>query len=276
MHTLNQRNRRNRRSTIAAGAAALAIVLAAAAVPAQAGDKTKYIALGDSFAAGQGAGPYLDDCYRSENTYSELAAEAKAIKLVRNEACSGKTTQEVVDTQLGRLNKHTGLVTITAGGNNLRVDELVRSCGAAIADPGAIQLCQDATAFATTTILSGKLAADVVSLIHSVRAAAPNARIAVTGYPYLYDPAGIDPADPSAPLMYQSATLVGGLNTVIENAAKWTGAQYVDVTVAFAGHGIGSAKPWINGNASGPDSFHPNAAGYEAYYTALQGAGVYN
>ena len=39
-----------------------------ATVPAQAADKTKYIALGDSVAAGQGAGPYQDDCYRSDNT----------------------------------------------------------------------------------------------------------------------------------------------------------------------------------------------------------------
>ncbi len=92
-----------------------------AAVPAQAVDKTMYIALGDSYAAGQGAGPYLDDCYRSENTYSELAAaHAKAIKLVTNAACSGKTTQDVVNTQLRQLNKTTELVTITAGGNNLR------------------------------------------------------------------------------------------------------------------------------------------------------------
>ena len=53
-------------------------------VPAQAAEKTKYIALGDSFAAGQGAGPYLDGCYRSENAYSELADEAKAINLVTN------------------------------------------------------------------------------------------------------------------------------------------------------------------------------------------------
>ncbi|XTR53240.1 hypothetical protein ACOM2C_09380 [Pseudarthrobacter sp. So.54] len=103
-----------RRTALAAGLATLAMAVGAAAVPAQAVDKTKYIALGDSYAAGQGAGPYLDGCYRSESAYSELAAEVKAIKLVRNAACSGKTTQEVVDTQLRQLNKNTELVTITA------------------------------------------------------------------------------------------------------------------------------------------------------------------
>ena len=75
----------------------MAMAVGLAAVPAQAVDKTKYVALGDSFAAGQGAGPYKNDtCYRSENTYSELAADTKAIKLIRNAACSGKTTQDVV------------------------------------------------------------------------------------------------------------------------------------------------------------------------------------
>ena len=87
---------RRRRTALAAGLATLAMAVGLAAVPAQAVDKTKYIALGDSYAAGQGAGPYLDDCYRSENTYSELAADTKAIKLVTNAACSGKTTQDVV------------------------------------------------------------------------------------------------------------------------------------------------------------------------------------
>lgn len=74
MRTLNHRNQR---STIATGAAALAIVLAAAAVPAQAVSKTSYVALGDSYAAGQGAGPYLDGCYRSKNSYAELADQEK-------------------------------------------------------------------------------------------------------------------------------------------------------------------------------------------------------
>ena len=82
-------NLRRRRTAFAAGLATLAMAAGLAAVPAQAVDKTKYIALGDSYASGQGAGPYPDDiCYRSENTYSELAADVKAIKLVRNAACS--------------------------------------------------------------------------------------------------------------------------------------------------------------------------------------------
>lgn len=274
---------RRRRSTLVAGLATLAMVMGAAAVPAQAVEKAKYIALGDSYAAGQGSGPYLDDCYRSENTYAELAAEAKDIKLVRNAACSGRTTQEVVATQLRQLNKSTGLVTVTAGGNNLRVGDLFRYCGAALyapsPSPSAIAACDAATAFATAEIIEGRLFADVASMIHSVKAAAPNAKIAVTGYPYLYDPDGPFPADPVSVLFLQRATfLVDGLNRSITEAAEHSGAEYVDVTEGFAGHGINSADPWIHLDPKDPgsaDNFHPNTAGYKAYYAALQDAGVY-
>lgn len=39
-----------------------------------------------------------------------------------------------MNTQLRQLNKSTELVTITAGGNNLKFGDIVTKCGAAIAD----------------------------------------------------------------------------------------------------------------------------------------------
>jgi lysophospholipase L1-like esterase len=267
-----------RRSTVAAGLATLALVLGAAAVPAQATEKTKYVALGDSYAAGQGAGPYLDSCFRSENSYAELADEAKSIKLVTNAACSGKTTQQVVTTQLRKLNKSTELVTITAGGNNLRAGDLFKYCGAALLDPTAAPLCDNAIAFASAEIQSERLAGDVASLIQSVRAAAPKARIVVTGYPYLYDPVVPNPADSLSVFIYRATGLVDGLNGSIRAAAQGPRVEYVDVREAFSGHGLNSATPWINLNVADPTNagnFHPNAAGYKAYYAALKTAGVF-
>lgn len=267
-----------RRTALAAGLAAVAMTMGLAAVPAEAAEKTNYIALGDSYAAGQGAGPYLDDCFRSEHTYSELAAELKVIKLVRNLACSGNTTQDVVDTQLRRLNKSTELVTITAGGNNLRVGDLFRYCGAAVLDPAAIPLCDGAVAFATAEISSQKLAADVAGMIGSVKAAAPKAKIVVTGYPYLYDPVALDANGPLSLFIAKATALVDGLDGSIAAAAHAAGANYVDVRAAFAGHGINSADPWINldlANPASPDNLHPNTEGYEAYFASLKAAGVY-
>ncbi len=270
---------RRRPRAFAAALATLAITAGFAAAPAQAVDKEKYIALGDSYAAGQGAGPYLDACYRSNNAYSELADEAKSIKLVVNAACSGKTTWDVVNSQLRQLNKSTELVTITAGGNNIGFGDIITSCGAALANPAAGPTCNAATASAAAMIQSGQLTQDVISMIQSVKAAAPNARIVVTGYPYLYDPVTPNPADPLSLFIQQATVLASGLDASIAAAASATGVQYVDVRGVFAGHGVNSGDPWINldlANPASPDNFHPNAAGYEAYFTALSASGAYS
>ena len=274
---------RRRRTALAAGLATLAMAASLAAAPAQAADKTKYIALGDSYAAGQGAGLYKNDtCYRSANSYSELAAETKAIKLITNAACSGKTTQEVVATQLRQLNKTTELVTITAGGNNLGFGDIVTNCGTAIFDSAFAAACAAASATAKAKLVSGQLAGEVASMIQSVQAAAPNAKIVVTGYPYLFDPIPAGLADPMSQFIYQATDLADGLNGSIALAAAAIDptavrVKYVDVRTAFAGHGINSGDPWINGAVpDSPDGFHPNAKGYEAYYTALSGAGTYS
>ena len=268
---------RRRRTALAAGLAAIAMAVGLAAVPAQAVDKTQYIALGDSYAAGQGAGPYKNDtCYRSKNTYSELAAETKAIKLVTNAACSGKTTQEVVATQLLQLDGRTELVTITAGGNNLGFGDIVTNCGAAISNPAFAGACADASATAMAKIGSGQLAGEVAAMIQSVQAAAPNAKIVVTGYPYLFDPIPADQADPMSQFIYRATALANGLNGSIALAAWETKVQFVEVWPAFVGHGINSNDPWINGATGNADGFHPNAEGYLAYYTALNADGAYS
>lgn len=276
---------RRRRTALAAGLATLAMAAGLAAAPAQAADTTKYIALGDSYAAGQGAGLYKnknDTCFRSENSYSELAVDSNPIKLVTNAACSGKTTQEVVATQLRQLNKTTELVTITAGGNNLGFGDIVTNCGTAVFDSAFAAACADASATAKAKLDSGQLAGEVASMIESVRAAAPNAKIVVTGYPYLFDPIPAGRTDAMSEFIYRATDLADGLNGSIAAAAAATDpaaarVKFVDVRIAFAGHGIISNDPWINGAVpDSPDGFHPNAKGYVAYYTALSDDGTYS
>ena len=278
---------RRRRSAFAAGLATLAMTLSLAATPAQALDKIdSYVALGDSYAAGQGAGPYLDGCFRSDNAYSELADALKTVKVVTNVACSGRTTQGVVQEQLGQLNRKTDLVTITAGGNNLGFGDIGNYCGAvAFGNSAAGPACDAATAYAAAQIGNGTgpLYSDVISMIQSVHAAAPNAKIVVTGYPYLFDPLTSPPTDPLSTFIYQATLLADGLNGSIAAAAGTAhtvggiDVEFVDVRSAFAGHGALSANgPWINLNFGDPTSLlHPNAQGYQAYFTALSSAGVY-
>jgi lysophospholipase L1-like esterase len=274
---------RRRRSALAAGVATLAMTLSLS-TPAQAVDKYDYyVALGDSYAAGVGAGPYVDTaCSRSDNAYAELADALKTVKVATNVACSGKTTQEVVSTQLGPLDRKTNLVTITAGGNNLGFGTITGSCLTAISDATnvvAAQMCTDSVTTAYVLIGDGKgsLYGDVKDMIQKVQVEAPNAKIVVTGYPYLFDPLTSLPTDPMSAFIAQAKDLADGLNLSIANAAADTGADYVDVTTVFAGHGAlaAPADRWIN-FVGDPDALlHPNAKGYEAYLAALSDAGAY-
>ena len=271
---------RRRRSALAAGLATLAMTLSLAAAPAQAAKVNDYVALGDSYAAGIGAGAYVvTDCVRSANAYSELADALKTVKDVTNVACGGKTTQDVVEAQLGQLDNKTELVTITAGGNNLGFGTLAAACGPALVDPTAAPACFGAIATARAEIASLQLYYDLVEMIDAVQTAAPNAKIVVTGYPYLFDPIPFDTNNPTSVFINQANLLVFELNATIEAAALTTGAEYVDVTDEFAGHGaLSTTDPWIIldfSNLSSLENLHPNAEGHEAYFAALVNADVY-
>ena len=73
------------------------------------------------------------------------------------------------------------------------------------------------------------------------------------------------------------------LNATIAFSALVNRAGYVSVTDKFAGHGIGSASPWIvaptglcnlaiNCSLSPFDAFHPTATGYSDGYAAALAA----
>ncbi|WP_426227602.1 SGNH/GDSL hydrolase family protein [Pseudarthrobacter sp. DSP2-3-2b1] len=271
---------RRRRSAFAAGVATLAMTLSLSAAPAQAAPFNEYVALGDSYAAGVGAGEYVDvACGRSANAYSELADALKTVRDVTNVACGGRTTQGVVSEQLGVLDRQTDLVTITAGGNNLDFGTLAAACASALFGAPPSPECNAAAGAAIAKAESGQLAGEVGSMIQSVHEAAPNARIVVTGYPYILDPLPADQTNPMS-FNYVATRLIDGLNGSIEAAAaaapKRVDVEFVGVTEAFAGHGVLTPDSWINLNIEDPRSFlHPNAAGYQAYFAALSAAGAF-
>ena len=76
---------------------ALAGFVTVGALPAAAGKSgtVQYVALGDSYAAGQGGGDYLNDCLESPNGYPYLLDPKMRIDLRANVACTGASTSEV-------------------------------------------------------------------------------------------------------------------------------------------------------------------------------------
>jgi lysophospholipase L1-like esterase len=242
----------------------LAVVgsVAVGAPPATAGHSRtlQYVALGDSYAAGQG------NCLQTAGGYPPLLDARKHVHLRVNASCSGAETSDVIDKQVSALHSWTTLVTLTVGANDLGVAAVAAACS-----PEPTPACQPAIGDALGQL--APLAGHLPNVYTAVAAAAPRALILVTGYPYLFETPTpcITPTDSIVCQINYATTL---LNQTIEDTVE-TAAQppsgvnikYVDVTAAFAGHGIGSLDPFIN--ATGGDAYHPNDAGFEAYAAAL-------
>ena len=91
---------------------ALAGLVTVGTLPAAA-DKpgVQYVALGDSYAAGQGGGDYLNDCLESLNGYPIYLLEPRRrIDLRANAACTGASTS-VVSSSRRLVGSGTGAVT---------------------------------------------------------------------------------------------------------------------------------------------------------------------
>jgi lysophospholipase L1-like esterase len=257
-------------TTLVAG---LAGILTVGALPATADTVGigQYVALGDSYAAGQGAPPYLnDDCLQSLNGYPyRLDAENK-IHLRANAACTGAKTSDVSDEQLSALKQSTRLVTLTVGAADLGLSQVLAACTA-----GSPTQCQAAIGMANLLLPAecgdeSELGRRLTELYAEVAAAAPNALIVATGYPLLFD-------DPDL-LETQINDATTRLNCAIDKAvadaqAAGINIVYVDVAAAFDDHGIGgSGAPFINPPEAGINAFHPTPAGYVAYAAAISAA----
>ncbi|MGO4594233.1 SGNH/GDSL hydrolase family protein [Leifsonia sp. 2TAF2] len=222
---------------------------------------TRYVAVGDSFAAGMGGGDEQGKCRLSPAAYPPVFARKAGIDLVVNAACAGATTSDLLKHQLIALDDRTDLVTVSIGGNDLGVAAIAGDCAA-----GKAAACRNEVTAALSLL---NVLPDRLDTVYSAIAqAAPNARIVVTGYTLLYDS-----SDPNAPDFGTAAALNAatlGLNEVIRQAVdeqRADGKPMEYLPVDFAGHAIGDRRPWLN--TTGPDVFHPTAAGYAEYASRL-------
>jgi lysophospholipase L1-like esterase len=258
--------------------AGLAGILTVGALPAAADTVGigQYVALGDSYAAGQGGSlAYDNDCLRSPNGYPALLDAENQIHLRANAACTGATTSDVASEQLSALKQGTRLVTLTVGAADLGLSRVLAACTA-----GTPQQCQDAIGLADLLLPAecgdeSELGRRLGILYADVAEAAPNALIVATGYPLLFD-------DPDL-LETQINDATTRLNCAIDKAvadaqAAGINIVYVDVTKAFDDHGIGGSKElFINPPPPPPtpipiNAFHPTPAGYVAYAAAISAA----
>jgi lysophospholipase L1-like esterase len=261
---LDNRRRALMTRSLAVVAAALGLVAATVAGPASAAAPGRYVALGDSYAAGQGAGDYSDgDCLRSPNSYPQQLAPAVEPAKVMNRACSGATTTDVLRSQIVSVRSTTTLVTVTVGANDVRAYEVAGTCLLSPDD------CAGAIQGAIAALPAAQ--AGVAAICHEAQSRAPGARIIFTGYPALFDA-----ATPNLVLAGINTALVT-LDSALGSAAVGAGCQYLDVTGLFQGHtpDVDPAGSWLNLNLADPmnlDNLHPNTAGYAAYAQAIGAA----
>ena len=224
----------------------------------------KYVALGDSVAAGQGAGGYIDACFRSQNGYPSLLDAAPRTNLLRNPSCSGATIADVAADQLSQLNRGTTLVTLTVGANEVDLTGILAAC----TPPSPVEACVAAVGAAQAYLSTDQLAIDVGGLVAAIASRSPGAEILVTGYAIPFTPDYSELTD-------QVNLLTVAMNSLIQAgvagaAASGIEVSYVDVTGLFAGHGVDSGAAWLGEKPADPITFlHPNAAGYSAYRDAL-------
>ncbi len=225
-----------------------------------------YVALGDSYSSGAGAGDYISSsgsCDRSTLAYPEQWADANSPASFVSVACSGATTADVLDSQVSALSFSTTLVSITIGGNDAGFSGVMETC---VLSPTSS--CLNAVA-AAEAFIANQLPARLDTTLQTIRADAPSATVVVLGYPDLYDLSesgsciGLSTADRTA--LNQGADALDG---ALQTAALANDDTFADVRPQFAGHEICDSDRWLHSVdvfAIG-SSYHPTAAGQDLGY----------
>jgi len=250
---------------LAIGATALtlgtAAAIAGAGIPAEAASTVHYVALGDSYSSGVGAGSTSGSCGQSPNAFPKLWAVANSVASFTFAACAGARTGDVISSQLSSLSAATTLVSITIGGNDVGWSSIMETC--VLKSTGS---CQNAVA-AGEKYATGTLPGLIGTTLAVIRPHAPNAKVIVLDYPDFYDLSarfciGLSGADHRA--------LDAGINVldgVIQAAAVTEGDTFADVRAQFTGHELCDHAGWLN-SVTLPigNSYHPTAAGQKGGY----------
>ncbi|MFI6574985.1 SGNH/GDSL hydrolase family protein [Nocardiopsis sp. NPDC050513] len=251
-----------------------------------------YVALGDSYSSGDGAGDYdpataePGGCWRSAHAYPRVIEEefsfAGALAFY---ACSSHKGADMLseigtpESQIERVTEHTSLVTLGIGGNDLGFIPVLRTCIV------RMPLLENGVCTAQEEDIAGRMdrfEETLTEILTEIRDRAPDARILVLGYPRLF------PEEP--PSMYYTLTTNDQtwLNSVGERfnerirdvvyevdgriyGGRGVGsAEYVNVFSALNGFEVSAEDAWLNGIVLGRlgegmrvdrASFHPTAQG---------------
>jgi lysophospholipase L1-like esterase len=242
----------------------------------------RYIALGDSYSAGEGLAPFQegtqdiseggDRCHRSNKKAYPLRLTFDPPRRRAFRACSGARAEHVFRTvqehsgvpngegYQGRpriLGDDVALVTLTMGGNDLDFAKILITCARSLS-------CANNPYKGATTLDEWvqeqleSLRTELLTLYSRLRTSAPNARILLLGYPALFPERLPPPYDPQ----YLNCTVLSkgwgpseriavrqwglDLNGMIQETANSAGVEYVDVFSHFVTHEpCGTGGEWV-------------------------------
>ncbi|MGW1681912.1 SGNH/GDSL hydrolase family protein [Saccharopolyspora sp. NPDC002376] len=262
--------------------AAAAVALAPTAHAAT--NDLEYVAMGDSAAAG----PLIPDqdpdsnCFRSEKNYPRVAAELIGAELT-DVTCSAATISDfsnkqygVVPPQYDALKRSTDLVTVTIGGNDVKLVQAAVSCLNLLPEPAG-RSCKDRFTAGGRDELAERidaLAPKVDGMLKQIEKKAPHAEIVVVGYGTYLRPGGCYPIQPvwSKDADYIQSS-VDELSEMLHERASAHGAKFVDLAAVSRGHDICAApqdkyyEGVIPTSVAAP--LHPNAKGMQAFGEAV-------
>lgn len=265
------------------------------------GEAHVYVALGDSFQSGEGAGDYevgtdingTNQCRRSANAYPHLLVDDGKVDLDLDfRACSGARIDDVrdgqwnEDPQLEGLSIDTRLVTIGIVGNDLEFADTLMKCiltstGNIVSVPitwwrSCARNQGPGVDEKIASLDDGDLHDDLLSLYREIRSGVPYARVLVITYPEFFPDGGVGG--------YAGCELIRSsdqewMNSKIREAdaaivaiAHEAGYEAVDVSEVLDGHEVCTAEPAMNEivPSSLVSSFHPNVLGHRLIADAIE------
>ncbi|MEC3917313.1 SGNH/GDSL hydrolase family protein [Nocardia sp. CDC160] len=280
----------SRRASALAGLLTLMVLTGSGYPTARADVPLKYVALGDSAAAGplipDAGTPW--DCFKSTHNYPAVLAGALGADLT-DATCSGAEIPDLVDhgqtvlvsvrpPQIDAVSADTDLITITIGGNDIGMVQLGARCaGMSLSGAGS---CRDAFVHDGVDTISQRidqLRPAYAHLIDRLRDAAPHARIVLVGYGTYLRPGGCFPTQPLVPDAADYIRAKGAeLNSAAHEVATAHGIDFFDAEAATVGHDICAAPGDrdFEGFLPTPDDLpaaplHPTAAGMATIGSAL-------
>ncbi len=243
------------------------------------GARIDLVAMGDSYSAASGVLPPDPtapvECLRSTANYGHVIAGRLGANLT-DVSCGGAESKHYFEPfhpdtppQLDALSRGTDLVTMTIGGNDngVFIGSIVACGSAGLSTAGQGSPCKDRYGDQFVTDIRTKTYPALLKAFRAVRNRAPNARVAVLGYPWIMPKReGCFPQMPVArgdvPYLRNLQTV---LNNNVERAAVNAGATFVDMSVASEGHdacqpiGVRWVEPVVG--TTNPVVVHPNAFG---------------